>query len=314
MTAREKMRNGVCAIIVTYNIGRPVLRCFDSIKEQVEEVVVVDNGSDSETVSILGDIEKDNSNVKVFYNGLNLGIAAAFNIGVRYAIEKKYKYVLLLDHDSEATPGMVDKLLEGYRLLGEKGIGDIAIVAANTFDKNSQSYITNQKLFNSGREIEETNYAISTGSISAGSLVNMDVFERVGMFNEALFAYYVDNDFCLRCRLNKWKIFICRDALLLHEEGRKEIRKFFGKEFVFRNYDFRASYYISRNGIYMLKSYFKCYRFGTCLEIIERQFSDIIMVLLFDKNKSKVIHFMLKGILDGIRNQYGKLETEGVHD
>jgi rhamnosyltransferase len=303
------MRNSVCAIIVTYNIGRAVINCFDSIKGQVEEVVVADNGSDSETLSVLGDIEKDNSNVKVFYNGRNLGIAAAFNIGVHYAAGKKYKYVLLLDHDSEATPGMVDKLLEAYRLLGEKCIGDIAIVAANAFDKNAQRYIVRQSLFNDGKEIAEVRNAIS-----AGSLVNIDVFASVGMFNEALFAYYVDDDFCLRCREKKWKIFICKEAVLLHEEGRKEIRKFFGKEFVFRNYDFRASYYISRNGIYMLKSFFKSYRYGSCLIVVERQFSDMFKVILFDKTKGRVIRFMLRGIWDGIINRYGKLETEGVRD
>ena len=183
--------------------------------------MIVDNGSDSETLAALGDIGKNNSNVKIFYNGRNVGIAAAFNIGIRYAIEKKYKYVLLLDHDSEATAGMVDKLLGGYRLLGEKGMGDIAIVAANAFDKNAQRYIVRQSFFDDGREIAEVKNAIS-----AGSLINIDVFESVGLFNEALFAYYVDDDFCLRCRNKKWKIFICKQAVLLHEEGRKEIKKF----------------------------------------------------------------------------------------
>jgi len=303
------MRNGVCAIIVTYNIGRAVAGCFDSIKEQVEEVVVVDNGSSSETLSVLGDIEKNNSNVRIFYNRQNVGIAAAFNIGVCYARGRKYKWVLLLDHDSEATPAMVDKLLEAYRLLSEKSVGDIAIVAANTFDKNAQRYIVRQSLFGDGREIAEVENAIS-----AGSLINIDVFENVGLFNEVLFAYYVDDDFCLKCRWKKWKIFICKQAVLLHEEGRKEVRKFFGKEFVFRNYDFRASYYISRNGIYMLKNFFKSYRYGSCLKVIERQFSDMFKVILFDKTKGRMIRFMLRGVWDGIINRYGKLETEGIRD
>jgi len=303
------MRNGVCAIIVTYNIGRAVAGCFDSIKEQVEEVVVVDNGSSSETVSILGDIERDNSNVRVFYNGKNVGIAAAFNTGVRYAKEKKYKCVLLLDHDSEATAEMVDKLLDGYRLLGEKGIGDIAIVAANAFDKNAQRFIVRQSFFDDGREIAEVENAIS-----AGSLVNIEVFESVGLFNEALFAYYVDDDFCLRCRGKKWKIFIYKQAVLLHEEGRKEIKKFLGREFIFSNYNFYACYYISRNGIYMLKSFFKAYRYGSCLKVIGRQFSDIFKVILFGKTRGRMIRFMLRGIWDGIMNRYGKLETEGIRD
>jgi len=303
------MQNGVCAIIVTYNIGRRIVGCFNSVKEQVEEVVIIDNGSGNETLMALNDIEKNNSNVRIFYNGQNVGIAAAFNIGVRYAIEKKYKYVLLLDHDSEATAGMIDKLLEGYKVLGEKGIGDIAIVAANAFDKNAQRYITQQSRFGDGKEIAEVENVIS-----AGSLVNIGAFEKVGMFNEALFAYYVDDDFCLKCRKKKWKIFICKQAVLLHEEGRKEIKKFFGKEFVFRNYDFIASYYISRNGIYMLKKLFKACRYRSCLKIIEREASDMFKVILFGQAKSKTIRFMLRGIWDGVMNWFGKLDAEAVSD
>lgn len=303
------MRNSICAVIVTYNIGGAVINCFDSIKAQLKEVVFVDNGSDSETLSMLDDIEKGNSDAKVFYNGQNLGIAAALNIGVRYAIEKKYKYVLLLDHDSEATPGMVDKLLEAYRLLGEKGIDDVAIAATNTFDKNVRRFIVRQSFFDDGSEIAEVENVLS-----AGSLVNINAFEKMGLFNEVLFAYYVDDDFCLRCRDKKWKIFICRDALLLHEEGRKEIRKFLGREFIFRNYDVYAYYYISRNGIYMLKSFFKFHKYGSCLRVLERQCSEIAKVLLFEKNKGHKICFMLRGIWDGIINKYGKLETEQVHD
>lgn len=309
MTMIGTMRNGVCAIIVTYNIGRGIVGCFDSIKGQVEEVIIVDNGSDSETLTVLGDVEKNYSDVRIFYNGQNMGIAAALNIGVRYAAGKKHKYVLLLDHDSEATPGTVDKLLEVYRLLGEKGIGDIAIAAANTFDKNAQRYIMRQSFFDGDSKIAEVENALS-----AGSLVNIDAFEKMGLFNEVLFAYYVDDDFCLRCRCKKWKIFVCRDALLLHEEGRKEIRKFLGREFIFRNYDVYAYYYISRNGVYMLKSFFKFHRYGRCLRVLERQCSEIVKVLLFEKNKWRKICFILRGILDGIRNQYGRLEAECVHD
>lgn len=40
------MTNGVCAIIVTYGIGKDVLRCFESVRRQVQETVFVDNGGD----------------------------------------------------------------------------------------------------------------------------------------------------------------------------------------------------------------------------------------------------------------------------
>ena len=47
----------------------------------------------------------------------------------------------------------------------------------------------------------------------------------------------------------------------------------------------------------MLKRFFKSCRYGNCLKIIERQFSDMFKVILFEKAKGKMIHFMLRGIL-----------------
>src|SRR5512142_1588135 len=111
------MTNGVCAIIVTYRIGRDVRRGFEAVRRQVQETVFVDNGGDPETVAVLRGIESTESDVKVFYNAENVGIAAAFNIGVRYALQKQYRWVLTLDHDSEATEGMVAALVAGYEKL-----------------------------------------------------------------------------------------------------------------------------------------------------------------------------------------------------
>lgn len=40
----------ICAIIVTYNTGNNLYDCFNAIKNQVQEVIIVDNGSNCETI------------------------------------------------------------------------------------------------------------------------------------------------------------------------------------------------------------------------------------------------------------------------
>lgn len=44
--------SNICAIIVTYNIGKDLYKCFNSIVNQVDKVVIVDNGSSKETIMI----------------------------------------------------------------------------------------------------------------------------------------------------------------------------------------------------------------------------------------------------------------------
>jgi len=294
------MRNSVCSVIVTYKIGRDFSKCFKSIQNQVEEVIVVDNGGDKETIFVLNTFEKTYDNLKVFYNGENLGIAAALNIGVEYAIEKGYTWILTLDHDSEAIPHMVEKLLITYETLSNKGVGEIGIMAANSVDKN----INGKQLFDTSGEVKEVEK-----TISSGSLIKSCVFEKVGFFNESLFMYYVDDDFCLRCRNNNWRIFVCCSAMLLHKEGDKEARRFLWKHCIYDNYDYCAMYYILRNTVYMLSNYYRYRKY--CYYTIRRVCIDTIKIVLFGKDRIRLIYFMTKGLLDGIRGRYGKLVIRG---
>jgi len=298
------MNKIVCSIIVTYNIGEDLLRCFDSIKNQTEEVIIVDNGSDSETISVLKTLEQGNDDVAVFYNEDNLGIGAALNIGVRYAIKKGYEWILTLDHDSEATPDLVENLLAAYKTLIEQGIEKIAVIGANLFDTNIQSYMTSQRLFSDG-DIKEVR-----GVLTSGSLIKSCVFEEVGFFNEGLFLYFVDDDFCLRCKNNGWSIYVYRSAVLYHREGIKEVRKFLWREFIYRNYNFYARYYMSRNAIYMLKSYFRSGKYYNCCKIFERLCSQALKIALFGKKRTTLFYFMLKGIYDGIVGKFGGLAID----
>ena len=105
--------SNICAIIVTFNIGKGLFKCFESIKHQVDEVVIVDNNSNAETIQVLNEFEKL-SDVNIIYNKENRGIAAALNQGVKYAIENNYDWVITLDHDSEATENMIKKMLTIY--------------------------------------------------------------------------------------------------------------------------------------------------------------------------------------------------------
>ncbi len=294
------MQKSICAMIVTYYIGKDFLRCFDSIENQVEEVIIVDNGGDKETISVLTGLEKVHHNVKIFYNRENLGIAAAQNIGVKYAIDKGYTWVLTLDHDSEATPKMVEKLLNAYQALSRQQVKNIAIISTNPFDMNIQEHLIPQGLFNGDCEVRQVDRAISSGS-----LINCRVFKQVGFFNESLFLYYVDDDFCLRCKNNKFRIYVCRSAVLLHREGYRELKKILWRKCRLRNYSFHARYYISRNTIYMLKNHFKYRKYCCC--IIKRMCRDIIKTILFSKKRRKLIYFAIKGVFDGVMGKYGKL-------
>ncbi len=130
----------ILAAVVTYNIGEAIHRCVDSIQGQVGHVVIVDNGSDERTRRELKRLAASDS-VTLILNERNEGVAHAYNQAVRWARDKGFQWILTLDHDSEATPGMVDELSRGYGALDRAGIRNIAIMATNPFDLNIQQYL-----------------------------------------------------------------------------------------------------------------------------------------------------------------------------
>jgi rhamnosyltransferase len=295
------MKNSICAIIVTYQIGKDLLKCLNSVKDQVQETVIVDNGSDAETVSVLKEIERTCNNVKVIYNRRNLGIAVALNVGVRYALDRQYKWVLTMDHDSEAAPGMVESIIKAYDQLAARGTENIGIIAASFVDRNVQTSYGQEKQSKQASGIEEV-----LRCISSGSMINCAVFKKVGFFNEHLFMYYVDDDFCLRCKDKNWRIYISRAATFIHSEGRRQIKKLVWKTFIYRNYDFLAMYYMARNGVYMLKKHFNYPRY--CWGgVIKHLCNIIITMILFSRNRTTLIRYTLKGIWHGITGRYGML-------
>jgi rhamnosyltransferase len=288
----------VCAIIVTYNTRAGILKCLNSIEGQVNEVVIIDNGSDKKTVDILRGLEKQ-SNLKIFYNKENMGIAAAFNSGVRYALDKGYDWVLTLDHDSIATPDMVRELLGAYDVLRSKGqSSDVGILSPVLYDINARMYLT--------RGMKTTDDIANVRmAVSSGSLINRSVFQDVGLFNEELFLYYVDDDFCLRLRKEGYKISRVRRAILLHAEGRRELKRLLWKSVPFNNYGAIANYYVFRNGIFILKKHM-LFDGSYAMIIMFRMTADLVKIVLFSDDKLNNIKQSLTGLVHGIIGKYGR--------
>ena len=128
-------QNSVCGIIVTYNIGNNLYKCFNSIEGQVEKLVIVDNGSNKETIDVLKEIEKNNNHVEVIYNENNLGIGKALNQGVEVAIKNNFQWVLTMDNDSEATTSMVEIMINTYNKAINDGRKNIVSIFPTYIEK-----------------------------------------------------------------------------------------------------------------------------------------------------------------------------------
>src|SRR5215471_10970925 len=104
--------DSVSVTLVTYNSGRFIRRCLESVLDQRYpecEVIVIDNASTDGTADILEQFE---DRCKVCYNEENIGFAAAQNQAIELS---RGAWVLTLNPDVLLLPGFIQALVDGGR-------------------------------------------------------------------------------------------------------------------------------------------------------------------------------------------------------
>lgn len=291
----------VCCIIVTYNIGERFYRCFNSVYNQVNEVIIVDNASDEVTINVLKDLElKDR--VKIVYNKENYGIAKALNIGVKYAIENKFEWVLTLDNDSKVTIDMVDSMLKTYEIAKKKeGLNLVSVFPTyieENFEKESDEISSNSCNYG---------YKLIDESITSGNLIKTNIFNKVGFFEEKYFIDQVDTEFCLRLRSKNYKQILCDGAILVHSVGNPQKGKFLWIELTYSNHNATRRYYMMRNRLDVWNKYGSIFK-DTIKKDKLACIKETVKIVIYEQNKVNKIKSIVRGIKDYKKNKFNILK------
>src|SRR5580700_10756775 len=122
----------VSVTIVTYNSGRFIKRCLESVLEQRypnKEVIIIDNASTDGTIDILEQFE---DRCQIIYNEENVGFAAAQNQAIGRA---SGYWVLTLNPDVLLLPNFIQALVDAGQIDPKVGTvcGKLLTIRA-TFD------------------------------------------------------------------------------------------------------------------------------------------------------------------------------------
>jgi len=285
--------NGVCAVVVTFHPQRQDLENLSALRLQVEGLVVVDNGSGT------AELEQLRASCliecyELIENGENLGIAAALNIGVRWANSNGFEWIALFDQDSAVTDGFITQMIRDFKLLREqRNIMQIipryrdpetGVERVTPLDKDGGPFVT----------------------ITSGSVFPTKVFEECGFFREELFIYCVDDDFSLRIRQQGFSIAESKTAVLLHRSGRPTSHRLLWKEVVTHNYRPESRYYWMRNKVWMLRNY-GCRWPQLIYPSLRGMLVIPLKVLVFEESPGRKMRMFLRGLVDGLRGKMGKV-------
>jgi GT2 family glycosyltransferase len=212
---------GIASIVMlSWNASQFTRIAVDSIRAVTRypyEIVIVDNGSDEATHAVLEGLEADGDDVRIVYNGRNLGFGGGMNVGMRHA---RGDVVVLLNNDVVVTQGWLEDLvgaMEVRRTVGctaprSNHVASSQIVSAEYGDIEAMRGFAAERR----RKFRGQGYAMDR---VVGFCLCLDrrVINDVGGFDPAYgIGNYEDDDLSLRMRAAGWGIFVCDDVFIHH--------------------------------------------------------------------------------------------------
>ncbi len=283
----------VCAVVVTYRPDDEVMDNLRAIRPQVQGLVVVDNGSSEEKRNRLRLAARE-LEFTLIENGDNLGIAAALNIGAKWAESERYRWVALFDQDSTAPPTFIDTMLRAYESSPRRD--RIGLLVPRYID--SRRGIPISAIYAKDGSLEV--------AMTSGSLMPISVFSHEGCFEDSFFIGGVDYEYCLRLRSMGYSIEECTDVVLMHAPADFTECKVKGARlFSTSNYSAGRRYYRERNTVWMIKKYWRRYP-AFFAGMLSHSVKDGVKILLAETGKRRKVYYMALGVRDGLLGRMGK--------
>ncbi|MEJ1178238.1 glycosyltransferase family 2 protein [Pseudarthrobacter sp. NPDC055928] len=289
-----------CAVVSLFNPDDGVLANAAALLSQVDNVVLVDDGSTEDPSRILAKLSAAGCTVERLSE--NSGIAAALNRGIELAVSRADKpdYVLTMDQDSLLEDGYVQSLVEAATAAEVQGI-PVGLVAPGT--------VRGLPVRRRG-----TKLGVQLGGepIQSGLLIPVKVLEQLGLFKAELFIDGVDTEYYLRCRNAGLETVLAPGAALNHSLGSSTPAQIMGRTFSLwgRKVNIRTAatwryYYIFRNRILLAKIYGRRHP-GWAAKGFLADFRHLALVSIFAPGRIQRIVSARAGMSDGFKGTSGR--------
>ena len=275
-----KFDNDISLILVSYKSKKKIINFLKYIPKYYK-IIIIENSAD---ISLKNEINKLYQNVDIYLNS-NLGYGAAANLG-RSKINTKYFF--LFNPDIE---GVDEKFIKIFLETAKK--------LKNNFSCLGPRYnnISHKTLKQSNKNLEIGKvYAIS----GAAMFFYTKNFDKIGGFDENIFLYFEETDFCKRARNLKLYSYQLNSLKISHKVGtsseitddkeKKDLKNLCTWHFIWSKFYFYKKHY----GIY-----FSCIFFFPI--IIRSLFKIFICNILHKHEKTEKYKVRLDGLINSIK-------------
>ena len=277
-------------VIVNYNGERLLAPCLKSLEPELTEsddVLVVDNGSSDESVTLLS---KQFPWAKQLNLSENTGFSGGNNAALKFVND--YEYFILLNNDIEVEPGFLESLL---KVAAEPKVGIANSVILDAAGQKIDHAGGKWLVFLSGTNVGayrgkdpsilpkkpfETTYASGASFAIPTKLVR-----KFGLFPD-FFAYYEDLDISWKIKRAGYKIFVVPDSRVRHLGSATSSKQ-----------RPRFERYAARNRIYLFRRNLSWWQKPIVLPILV-----LLRLLLFMPviRKPEILRAQVAGLWDGL--------------
>ena len=215
----------ISIIIPSFNTKEILHNCLKSILENTKEIsyeiIVIDNNSQDGSAEM---VEKHFPLVKLIKNQENLGFAKANNQGIKIA---KGKYFLFLNSDTVIKDKAIEKMvnfIENHKeidAIGPKLLNsDKTIQPSAGFFPNPlvvfvmlflEHYFGGRFVRTSYSQLKQVDWVMG-----AALMMKKEIVDKIGGFDEKIFMYYDEVDYCYRIRKSGYSIYYYPEAEIIH--------------------------------------------------------------------------------------------------
>jgi rhamnosyltransferase len=278
----------VSGSVILYNPDRSVIRHILSYIDFVDRLYVMDNSDQAcrQVVEAVSQLPKVRF---VSMNG-NQGVAKALNTALFLAVSHGYAWMICFDQDTWLTENILVKLFQCLERYDKARVG---MVCARYTKKDR--YV---EFYGNG-----CNELLV--SITAGSMINLTVFRKMGPFMDKLFIDHVDHEYCLRLRRHGYKIIQASNAFICHQLGNSR-RYLFCRS---SNHSPFRWYFMTRNRFYVACLYKKDLPRFFRTEMV-RFAVEVIKILVFESQKFEKLKYMVMGYQDFRKNRFDRVLSD----
>ena len=229
----------ILVIVVTYNGLKWLDRCLGSVQasEVPADLYVWDNDSTDGSADF---VQSRFPAAKLVRSADNLGFAEANNMGMRYALDRGYDYVYLLNQDAWLEPSTLGTLIAAaeahpdYAVLSPLQMTDGFQALDTQFERLLLNRWPVKPAMTGGSEDVMPDLIGHLKHVMAAHwLVPRKALESIGLFSELFPLYGNDDNWCDRARYHGFKIGIVPEAKAVHDRAKREEAK---EKVIYRNY------------------------------------------------------------------------------